>query len=466
MLFILALVGLYSTWRLSTGPGFRFSPSLLFFSLFFSMQVLGVMSMADESDRLDCLGRLGLALGILGFVLGLVTVSVWANYRPEIEVARIRERFALQDPYLGHKVVILMVGYVICCAIMVWFYRSSGGIPLLQGISALTRGDEILSAQILLKQRRLELTYFESSSYRGQGYVDQFRTVVLPYVVACFLVWTSVSDRKRWRPLVILSLLPVCLFLMGTGQRHPILSFVLTLSVLGYVMAPAGRGRSIVMATLGGGLVVFSILTFLLGRYGHTGSFRSDLPMVLLGLRNRIVYANSIGTMSLFHLFPNPEPFRWGWTWLSDLQGFLPGPHVGFSSWLYRRLYGAVGTAAPMCFGEMYANFGLAGVFFGAAALAMLMQLLQVHWTRRRRYEAEHIVLYCMLSIALSWWAVGGLLGPIQHGLVALPLLYGLVQMGRNLLVILRDCGGTMRRVDSWPLWAQRVKSGTAATED
>ena len=431
----LALLGYLATWKLSTGPGFRFSPALLFYSIFFFMQILGFLVLVDEGDRMDRLGRLGLSLGILGFVMGIVTVSAWSRFRPTVELAGLRQRFVLHERYQVCKIGIMMIGYLICCVILAYFYEGGGGIPLLQGITALVRGDEFLTAQILLKQRRMELTYFQASAYRGQGYIDQFRTVVLPYIVATFVLWSSSSTRKGLRILVGLSLLPVALFLLGTGQRHPILTFGLLMSIIGYVIAPPEKHRKIILITLTAGFVVFAVLTFMLGRYGHTGSFRSDLPMVLWGLRDRIVYANSVGTMSLFHLFPNPEPFRWGWTWLSDLQGFLPGPYVGFSAWLYRRLYGGVGTAAPMCFGEMYANFGLWGVFLGASALAMVLQLLHVWWIRRRTYRAEHIVMYCMISMSLAWCAAGGLLNPLQRGLIAVPVLYALIQMGRDTLI-------------------------------
>jgi len=431
-----ALAGLYTTWKVSTAPNFRFSPALLFYAIFFAMQVVGCAVVVNEGNRMDRLARLGLGLGAVGFVLGVVSVSVWSRYRPAEELAGVRDRFDLDEPHLPYKVAIMGIGYLICCGILAYFYESGGGIPLLQGASALAHGDEILSAQILLKQRRLQMTYFESSSYRGQGYIDQFRTIVLPYIVANFLVWSGRSKRKGLRVLGVVSLLPTVLFLVGTGQRHPILTFALTMSIMGYLMAPPRLHRRIVLASMASGFVVFAVLTFMLGRYGHTGSFRTDLPMVLLGLKDRILFANTIGTMSLFHLFPNPEPFRWGWTWLSDLQGFLPGPHVGFSAWLYRRLYGDVGTAAPMCFGEMYANFGLPGVFFGASALGMILQFLHVHWTRRSRYRAEDIVMYCMLSISFAWCATAGLLNTLQRGLVALPMLYVLVQVGRDLVIV------------------------------
>jgi oligosaccharide repeat unit polymerase len=432
-----ALVGFYTTWKLSTAPSFRFSPALLFYAIFFFMQVVGCAVVVNEANRMDRLARLGLGLGSVGFALGLASVSVWSNYRPAVELAGVRARFDLDEPHLPYKVAIMCIGYLICCSILAYFYKAGGGIPLLQGISALAHGDQFLTAQILLKERRLQMTYFESSSYRGQGYIDQFRTIVLPYVVANFLVWSGRSKSKRWRALGVLALLPPALFLAGTGQRHPILTFALTLSILGYLMAPPRLHRRIVGVSMLAGFVMFSVMTFMLGRYGHTGSFRTDLPMVLVGLRDRIFFANSIGTISLFHLFPNPEPFRWGWTWISDLQGFLPGPHVGFSAWLYRRLYGAVGTAAPMSFGEMYANFGLPGVFFGAAALGMVLQLLQVFWTRRRRYRAEDIVMYCMLSISFAWCAAGGLLNTLQRGLMALPMLYVLVQVGRDVVIVI-----------------------------
>ncbi len=90
-----------------------------------------------------------------------------------------------------------------------------------------------------------------------------------------------------------------------------------------------------------------------------------------------------------------------------------------------------------MCFGEMFANFGLIGVFMGAFVLGLALQLVHIHWSRRRLFRAEHIVLYAMLSMSFARWAMGGLLGPIQHGLVALPALFVLVQVGRNLVLVL-----------------------------
>lgn len=432
-----AVLALVAVWKLSTAPGFRFSPALLFFTILLTMQVLGFLAIIQEDNPKDQLARLGMILGILGFVAGVGTVSAVSRFRPAPEMARVRERFQFAEPYLQQKMVAMIIAYVIASAILVQFYRVSGGIPLFEGIQALARGDEFLTAQILLKERRMELTYFEASAYRGQGYVDQFRMSIMPYLVASFLVWATIARTRKLRLTAYAAVLPALLFLLGTGQRHPIVSFMLSISIIGYIVTPRRNHKKILGSFIIVGFAIFTVMTFLLGRYTHTGSFRSDLPMVFLGIVNRILYSNSVGTASLFHIFPNPEPFRWGWTWLSDLQGFLPGPHVGFSAWLYRRLYGDVGTAAPMCFGEMYANFGLAGVFWGAFVLGLTLQGMHVAWCRRRRFRAEHLVLYAMLSMSCARWAMGGLLGPIQHGLVALPLLYGTIQITHRLLVIL-----------------------------
>src|SRR5206468_1709423 len=97
--------------------------------------------------------------------------------------------------------------------------------------------------------------------------------------------------------------------------------------------------------------------------------------------------------------------------------------------------YGVVGTASPQCFGEMYVNFGLPGVFFGSVIQGMFLQALQVLWARRREYRAEHFAIYALGSMTFGRWAIGGLLGPIQYGMVTLPVLYAMIRMGQWLLV-------------------------------
>lgn len=435
--------------RWTTTPGFRFSPALLFFFIFTLQQAIGCMGLVDEADPRERLARLGLALGILGFTLGVGAANVWARFDPR-ELAGVRSRFEFTETHLPTKVGIMALGYVVSVAILAFSFHQSGGIPLFQGIAAFVSGDEVRMAQQLLREKRMEMTYFETSSYRGQGYLDQIRMVALPYIAPCFIIWAVLSRRKLWMFAAAIATMPVLVFLLGTGQRHPVAAFLLTGSIVGYIVSTPAQHKRLLGSFAAVGFVVFFIMTYLLGRYTHTDDFRQDLLMVLWGIWNRIAYSNAYGTMALFDLFPNPEPFRWGMTWLRDLQGFLPGPYVAFSAWLYRRLYGAVGTAAPMCFGEMYANFGLIGVAVGGACLGLFLQTLQIHWARMPRIRVQHVVLYGLLSMAFMRWGMGGLLAPIQHGAIGLPLLQALVAGGQQMLLVLawrlRIAGSTLAR--------------------
>lgn len=423
--------------RWTTGPGFRFSPAILFFVVFALQQVFGCMSLVDPSDPRRSLARTGLLLGMLGFTAGVGAVNVWLGFRPA-ELSTVRDRFEFHERDLGAKLIVMIIGYLVSLAILAAYFQSSGGIPLFDGIAALASGDELRLAQQLLKDRRMEVTYFESSSYRGQGYVDQVRMVALPYIVPCFVLWARGQKKRRWHVLAGVAACPAILFLMATGQRHPVIAFLLASAILAYIVSSPATHKKILGIFFAVGFVIFFAMTFMLGRYTHTDKLGSDLLMVFLGIWNRIIYSNAYGTIALFDLFPNPEPFRWGMTWLRDLQGFLPGPYVAFSSWLYRRLYGTVGTAAPMCFGEMYVNFGLWGIVAGSACMGVVLQLTQVYWARRRSLKVEDLVLYALLSMACMRWAMGGLLAPIQHGAVGLPLLAFAVRAGQLFVVGLR----------------------------
>lgn len=430
---LVACFGGLVTW--TTARGFRFSPALLFFVIFVLQQALGCMALVDEQDAASRASRTGLGLGIAGFTLGVGAVSVWLGFRPQQELSSIRRRFEFSEPDLGHKITVLILGYLVSTAILFAFFHQSGGIPLFQGVSAFLSGDEVRMAQQLLKERRMELTYHETSGYRGQGYMDQIRMVALPYIVPCLVLWAFYTGGRWLRWAAVAATVPVLILLLGTGQRHPVLAFLVGMAILGYIVSDPRHHRRILGTFAAAGFVVFFVMTYLLGRYTHTDDFGQDQMMVLRGIWNRIVYSNTYGTMALFDLFPNPEPYRWGMTWLRDLQGFLPGPYVAFSAWLYRRLYGAVGTAAPMCFGEMYANFGLTGVFVGGACLGMALQAIHVTWARRARLRVEDLVLYALASMAFMRCAVGGLLAPIQHGAIGLPLLYFAVRGGQAFLI-------------------------------
>ena len=420
--------------RTSTAPGFRFSPALLFYVIFVLQQAFGCIGLIAEDFGGGVLARVGLGLGIAGFAIGTWVANVWAQFRPS-ELTGIRSRMEFNEPRRDVKIAIVLAGYAVSVAFLAVYFQRSGGIPLFDGISAFVSGDEARVAQQLLKERRMEMTYFEASSYRGQGYVDQIRMIALPFSIACLVLWGFASRRRRYVALAAIGVVPVLVFLMGTGQRHPMAAFVVSLAIIGYVVTDPSRHRRLLSWLGGVGFIAFFAMTYLLGRYTHTDNFAKDLLMVFHGIWNRIIFSNAYGTLALFELFPNPEPFRWGFTWLNDLQGFLPGPYVAFSSWLYRRLYGTVGTAAPMCFGEMYANFGLPGVLFGGFCLGLLLQTLQVVWARQSRYRVEHIVLYALGSMAFMRWGMGGLLAPIQHGAVGLPMLIAAIRIAQQVWI-------------------------------
>lgn len=437
--------------RTSTAPGFRFSPALLFYGIFVLQQAIGCMGLANDAAAGSGLARIGLGLGIGGFALGTWVANVWARFDPA-ELTLVRRRITCAEPRRDLKLAVIVAGYAIAVVFLAVYFQRTGGIPLFDGIGAFLSGDEARMAQQLLKERRMELMYFEASSYRGQGYVDQIRMVALPFTVACMLLWAVASKRRSAMALALLAALPAVVFLMGTGQRHPVAAFLLAMTIVGYVVSDPKWHRKLIGWLGGCGFVVFFAMTYLLGRYTHTDDFAKDLLMVFHGIWNRIVYSNAYGTVALFDMFPNPEPFRWGFTWLDDLQGFLPGPYVAFSAWLYRRLYGAVGTAAPMCFGEMYANFGLPGVLVGGFCVGMFLQTLQVAWARHRAYRVEHVVVYALGSMAFMRWGMGGLLAPIQHGAVGLPLLVVAVRFGQQfLLAIETACRDAFDRRSAQP---------------
>jgi len=430
----LSLLCLVVLVRCTTARGFRFSPALLFFILFILQQVVGCMLLLREDDPSAVRARLGLELGMIGFTLGVAAITVCMRFSPTRELQALRARIRLDEAGLREKVIVMTIGYAVAMAIVMVYFLRGGGIPLFEGIRAVASGDEVRAAQILLKERRMEMTYFEDSSYRGQGYVDQLRMVVLPYVLACLFLWARQSGKRGLQIAVGLLAVPTVVSLMGTGQRHPVLSFLLSLTILGYVMTSPHLHRKVLGACFAVGFSIFFALSFMLGRYAHTNSLGGDLSMVALGLWNRIAYSNALGTMALFDLFPNPEPFRWGTTWTNDLYGFLPGPYVAFSAWLFRRLYGFTGTASPMSFGEMYANFGLPGVLIGSAMLGFAMQAAHVWWARKKVYRAEDLVVFAIGSMGFARLAMGGLLGPIQYGFVGLPLLYFFVRLGQWVL--------------------------------
>src|SRR5205085_10553704 len=129
--------------------------------------------------------------------LGVGAVTVLSRFRPHVELATVRSRMNFAEPELGIKLAVLILGYFLCASLMSFYFQQSGGMPLFDGVRAMFWGNEALAAQELLKEKRMELTYTDRSSYRGQGYVDQIRMVVLPYIFGCFTLWSQQSRRRK-----------------------------------------------------------------------------------------------------------------------------------------------------------------------------------------------------------------------------------------------------------------------------
>ena len=407
---------------LKNAGGFTMTPALMFYLLFTILIFISGLGFFFTDGLESIYGGgvrnytfyLALHGGIMGLALGTIMATIAFNFLPTLELRKFRAlpwRDAHQEP--GHLITLIMLGILAFSATAV-FIQQRGFIPIIEIIRAW--GQENIYELAAQSRALFSRSGRGAGSYLFGGYFQQFYLIILPFLTL-FIGAKYLQQRKKVLLLLWLVMGAVVGFLLAMSlQRWPLMFFI----ILNYVLYTNYKleiktAHTLFFASLTIGL--FGFLTYLRGI--------TELEDLVVWLQNRIFRVQSEAFYGIFEMFPDHFAFFGGRGILSDIKGLLPGPDIAFSSWMYDSLYRVYGngTAPTIFWGQLYADFNLAGVWIGSLGVAFIMQSIHIAFLRSRKILL-HLVIYAMVTMAMAELAVSNLMSAIfQFGMVTLLLL-------------------------------------------
>lgn len=262
---------------------------------------------------------------------------------------------------------------------------------------------------------------FESSRIEARQGLGVISLVLIALSsVSGLVLATAASIHPALRAM---GLLVASLVLYATGNRAPLLRFLLA----AFVLLPMVNGRRVSMAALAAGSAVLLALMAVLGavRKGINNNF-TELSSALLDWRPFVnIYNLDLVLRSDLGMHP-----LMGESILIELRTLAPGYQPNFGTWLkdYLGLQFEGGSVTASYVGVAYADFGLIGALLAPFAFSFILD-----WAGRRARplgQANRFGLVVLLFGSLS------LADIFSTGLVT-PVLYNLVPLCGTVLLFL-----------------------------
>jgi oligosaccharide repeat unit polymerase len=269
---------------------------------------------------------------------------------------------------------------IILLSLTVLYFVLLGYVPLLMGLETLLT--EGFGPQLLQKPRTMRNIYInpDAAYIPLQGLLEAFRFVGLSMAA----IWFVHRFREGKQRLLSVFMVAFCLFwLVSTGQRWPLLHFLINLSVYFSFTTSHYHFRRIASRIVLWGFVSGAVISALQARTNEV--LIGLLEIAFFGvadLADRILFGNATAPVLSFQVFPYEYNWLWGQSYLQNLLCYLPGPYPSFPvTFNYMVMREQVGfTAPPDFYTEAYVNFGLIGTlimsFLFGVLLAMLDKIL------------------------------------------------------------------------------------------
>ena len=206
--------------------------------------------------------------------------------------------------------------------------------------------------------------------------------VVLP--IAIFALFIDARSRNyKFEKFILLMLFAFCLLIaFGSGSRMFLMHLLTISSIVYFFYNSLSKTILLKFFTIFMSLLVFS--TVILGRFFVTGY--SPIQVIFMAINRvfeRIFLTKGVVTSYVFEYFPKIHPFLNGESFLQSLLGNINNEKP-LSQLMFSHIVGGNGTAGPQSFGELYANFGLAGLMF-CFVIGFLLQVISISMIRIKK---------------------------------------------------------------------------------
>lgn len=395
MVMISYLLSLYGKYKLC--------PELLW-CLFQLLMFFGITHFIDSSMKSDRLLINLYFLALIVFIISNLFSQKVMHPKVHLTIQSRPDLYQIRKPYVW---LMIIVGVALCAS----FFARSGGNVFINGLRSLVTG-----ADYSTKYSRMGLL-----SISGVGYIYQMRVIVLPLIILYYLL------IKKITPISILLTILMIVFLIGTGQRGGLASFIVIALLTIYYWARRTKsaednGKTNKLLLYGGVLfaagVLFALSTIMNGRVSEGGTvFTAILQRILEDNQSCAVYGFRYIQM---------EPIQYGRDWLMQMVDLLPGKneYISLDTRIFAFMHGGstAGTSPACIWGSAYYNFGIFGVILLSSILGWATTRIHQRFSSRTIDESG-VVIYSALSFLLAYWVAAGPIVLFNNGFITTILL-------------------------------------------
>lgn len=416
--FLIALIAFLVVY----GPGNWLLNPIIVFVLAQGLLFLGSLPLLKERSPVDRVHALVMLLTLVSFMVGALArdrahpirnISSWWGVP-----ARIENGSSFWIPVGGLLLVSLTITTL--------YYRAVGANVFLESVLSMTRtGAPLANVEGMREQ------FYRGATYFAPGYVNQFKNIILPFLTTYFFLRSRVTQRSRDGIIGVLLLPASVLSLLGTGQRGAFADWVVFSVVFTLAALPRAKAKRTAAYLLAGGLVLFGLGTFFLGRGPQSVDVRlADQPIlaVMAEVWERGVWGNQETAVVGFRYIYSHVPV-WGGDWLQSLSQLLPKNFFPDKSAtalpldIFELLYGGRGgTAPPSLWGSVWYNFGPVGIIVVPLLLGWLYHSFYASMFRAPKSLAR-MMLYSGATMILGLWIIGGPESLFNRGLITVFLM-------------------------------------------
>lgn len=398
---ILYMIGLYGKYKVC--------PELLWCACQFFM-FFGITHFINLNYKSDELLLVLYLIALLCFIVSSSITRKVSKPQKTISTERRVDLFKSRKIYVW---IIMIVSILLCGR----FFARGGGNVFINGVRALISGTNYST-----KYSRMGLL-----SVSGVGYVYQLRVIVFPLLVLYYIM------INRFNFLSIVLTILMLIFLVGTGQRGGLFSFVAIVLISIYYMYgkkdEEGNNKKHNSFALYSGVFIvsgalFTISTILNGRVSEGGT-------VFSAILKRFVEDNQSSAVEGFRYISN-QPIQYGKDWIMQLIDILPGQngYVSLDTRLFAYINGGstAGTSPACIWGSAYYNFGILGVVLLSVILGIAVTNLHTKYSKRYNDECN-IVIYSAEQFLLAYWVAAGPIVLFNSGFVSVLILSYIMQI-------------------------------------
>ena len=345
------------------------------------------------------------------YLLALICFIISSSYAQLIlkpkRVVTVQSRpdwFRIRKPYIW----VMMLFSIVLCGL---FFVRGGGNVFINGLRALITG-----AKYSTKYSRMGLL-----SVSGVGYIYQLRVIIFPLLVLYYIM------INKMRPMSFILAVFMLAFLVGTGQRGGLFSYIAIVLICLYFMLRKDdsvdkRKRPNKFLLYGGILgvagILFALSTIMNGRVAEGSS-------VFSAILTRFIEDNQSCAVEGFR-FIKEQPIQYGKDWIMQLFDILPGKnnYVSLDTRIFAYMHGgSMERTSPACiWGSAYYNFGVFGVILLSCLLGFVTTKIHAIYTRKTCDESN-VIIYSALQFLLAYWVAAGPVVLFNSGFVSVLLL-------------------------------------------